>query len=64
MLSSGASTRLIVDPGSPGCFPGRRFPRSRSDDHHSGQPISNLPRRVASTRHTRPGHPAQGVSMT
>ena len=31
MLSSGSSTRFIVDPGSPGCFPGRRFPRSRSD---------------------------------
>jgi hypothetical protein len=26
-----SSTRLIVDPGSPGCFPGRRFPRSRSE---------------------------------
>ena len=23
--------RFIVIPGSPGCFPGRRFPRSRSD---------------------------------
>jgi hypothetical protein len=22
---------FIVVPGSPGCFPGRRFPRSRSD---------------------------------
>ena len=31
MVSSGSSTRLIVIPGSPGCFPGRRFPRSRSD---------------------------------
>ena len=29
--SSGSSTRLIVVPGSPGCFPGRRFPRSRKD---------------------------------
>jgi len=27
----GSSTRRIVVPGSPGCFPGRRFPRSRSD---------------------------------
>jgi hypothetical protein len=31
MTLSGSSTRLIVDPGSPGCLPGRRFPRSRSD---------------------------------
>ena len=31
MTSSGSSTRFIVDPGSPGCLPGRRFPRSRSD---------------------------------
>jgi len=31
MTSAGSSTRLIVDPGSPGCFPGRRCPRSRSD---------------------------------
>ena len=30
-LSSGSSTRHIVTPGAPGCFPGRRFPRSRSD---------------------------------
>ncbi len=30
-LSSGSSTRFIVVPGSPGCLPGRRFPRSRSD---------------------------------
>ena len=30
-VSSGSSTRFIVIPGSPGCFPGRRFPRSRSD---------------------------------
>ena len=30
-VSSGSSTRLIVIPGSPGCLPGRRFPRSRSD---------------------------------
>ena len=29
--SSGSSTRRIVVPGSPGCFPGRRFPRSRAD---------------------------------
>ena len=29
--SSGSSTRRIVVPGSPGCFPGRRFPRSRED---------------------------------
>jgi hypothetical protein len=27
----GSSTRRIVVPGSPGCLPGRRFPRSRSD---------------------------------
>jgi hypothetical protein len=31
ILSSGSSARLIVIPGSPGCFPGRRFPRSRSE---------------------------------
>jgi len=31
MTSSGSSTRFIVDPGSPACFPGRRFPRSRND---------------------------------
>ena len=30
-LWSGSSTRRIVVPGSPGCLPGRRFPRSRSD---------------------------------
>ena len=30
-LLSGSSTRFIVVPGSPGCLPGRRFPRSRSD---------------------------------
>ena len=30
-VSSGSSTRCIVVPGSPGCLPGRRFPRSRSD---------------------------------
>ena len=28
---SGLSTSFIVVPGSPGCLPGRRFPRSRSD---------------------------------
>jgi hypothetical protein len=28
---SGLSTRLIVLPGSPGCLPGARLPRSRSD---------------------------------
>ncbi len=30
-LSSGSSTRFIVVPGSPGCLPGRRFPRARKD---------------------------------
>ena len=29
--SSGLSMSFIVVPGSPGCLPGRRFPRSRSD---------------------------------
>ncbi len=29
--SSGSSTSRIVVPGSPGCSPGRRFPRSRRD---------------------------------
>ena len=29
--SSGSSTRFIVDPGSPGCFPAAVSPRSRSD---------------------------------
>ena len=28
---TGPATSLIVVPGSPGCLPGRRFPRSRSD---------------------------------
>ena len=31
ILSSGSSMRFIVVPGSPGCLPGRRLPRSRSD---------------------------------
>ena len=31
IVSSGSSTRFMVDPGSPGCLPGCRFPRSRSD---------------------------------
>src|SRR5437660_4896245 len=31
MTSEGLSIRFIADPGSPGCFPGRRFPRSRSE---------------------------------
>jgi len=30
-VSSGSSMRFIVAPGLPGCLPGRRFPRSRSD---------------------------------
>ena len=29
--SSGSSTSRIVVPGSPGCLPGGRFPRSRAD---------------------------------
>ena len=32
----GLSTSFIVVPGSPGCFPGRRFPFSRSDRSRDG----------------------------
>jgi hypothetical protein len=31
ILSSGSSVSFIVVPGTPGCLPGRRLPRSRSD---------------------------------
>jgi hypothetical protein len=61
--SSGSSTRFIVIPGSPGCFPGRRFPRSRSerDAVTSLSPGTRPTGWSCCSEQKKPGHLCHGV---
>ena len=61
--SSGSSTSFIVVPGSPGCLPGRRLPRSRSDRSRASS-YTGCPTTAAATTRTNPSPPAARAAST
>jgi hypothetical protein len=60
LRTSGSSTRVNVIPGPPGCFPGRRFPRSPAN---GPRPSQRAIRRQAARTWRSPCRPGAQVSL-